>query len=119
MGARSRTRRECALPARLQFAHYFRLSGFRERLRDVLRAVPFGGIGRHGRSAGSIVVIRLIRGTLGLFLFLVLGAVATALQAPTTLPTRMAIEDDPPGEAVRVMDQRPQCPDSRSGSPRA
>jgi polysaccharide deacetylase family protein (PEP-CTERM system associated) len=33
------------LPARLQFAHYFRLSGFRERLRDVLRTAPFGGIG--------------------------------------------------------------------------
>jgi polysaccharide deacetylase family protein (PEP-CTERM system associated) len=33
------------LPARLQFAHYFRLSGFRDRLRDVLRAVPFGSIG--------------------------------------------------------------------------
>jgi polysaccharide deacetylase family protein (PEP-CTERM system associated) len=33
------------LPARLQFAHYFRLNGFRERLHDVLRAVPFGGIG--------------------------------------------------------------------------
>ena len=33
------------LPARLQFAHYFRLSGFRERLRDVLRGAPFGHIG--------------------------------------------------------------------------
>jgi peptidoglycan-N-acetylglucosamine deacetylase len=33
------------LPARLQFAHYFRLDGFRERLHDVLRAVPFGCIG--------------------------------------------------------------------------
>jgi hypothetical protein len=33
------------LPARLQFAHYFRLAGFRERLHDVLRAVPFGCIG--------------------------------------------------------------------------
>jgi len=33
------------LPARLHFAHYFRLSGFRERLRDILRAAPFGCIG--------------------------------------------------------------------------
>ena len=33
------------LPARLQFAHYFRLSGFRERLRDILSAAPFGCIG--------------------------------------------------------------------------
>jgi len=33
------------LPARLRFAHYFRLSGFRERLHDVLRAAPFGSIG--------------------------------------------------------------------------
>ena len=40
------------LPARLQFAHYFRLSGFRERLRDVLRAVPFGSI---GEMTGALV----------------------------------------------------------------
>jgi polysaccharide deacetylase family protein (PEP-CTERM system associated) len=40
------------LPARLQFAHYFRLNGFRDRLRDVLRAVPFGGI---GDMAGALV----------------------------------------------------------------
>jgi peptidoglycan-N-acetylglucosamine deacetylase len=33
------------LPARLQFAHYFRLSGFRERLHEVLRGAPFGCIG--------------------------------------------------------------------------
>jgi polysaccharide deacetylase family protein (PEP-CTERM system associated) len=33
------------LPARLQFAHYFRLSGFRGRLNDILRAAPFGRIG--------------------------------------------------------------------------
>ena len=33
------------LPARLQFAHYFRLSGFRERLQDILRAAQFGCIG--------------------------------------------------------------------------
>jgi len=33
------------LPANNQFAHYFRLGGFRERLRDVLSAVPFGCIG--------------------------------------------------------------------------
>jgi peptidoglycan-N-acetylglucosamine deacetylase len=33
------------LPARLQFAHYFRLSGFRKRLHDVLRGAPFGRIG--------------------------------------------------------------------------
>jgi polysaccharide deacetylase family protein (PEP-CTERM system associated) len=33
------------LPPRLQFAHYFRLSGFRERLHDVLREAPFGRIG--------------------------------------------------------------------------
>jgi peptidoglycan-N-acetylglucosamine deacetylase len=30
------------LPARLHFAHYFRLSGFRRRLHDILRAAPFG-----------------------------------------------------------------------------
>ena len=33
------------LPARLQFAHYFRLSGFRERLHEILRGTPFGCIG--------------------------------------------------------------------------
>jgi polysaccharide deacetylase family protein (PEP-CTERM system associated) len=33
------------LPVRLQFAHYFRLSGFHERLRHVLEGTTFGGIG--------------------------------------------------------------------------
>jgi len=33
------------LPARLQFAHYFRLSGFGRRLREVLRHGSFGRIG--------------------------------------------------------------------------
>jgi peptidoglycan-N-acetylglucosamine deacetylase len=33
------------LPARLQFAHYFRLSGFTNRLREVLRHASFGPIG--------------------------------------------------------------------------
>ena len=33
------------LPAALHFAHYFRLSGFGERLREVLGRVPFGPIG--------------------------------------------------------------------------
>jgi polysaccharide deacetylase family protein (PEP-CTERM system associated) len=30
------------LPARLHFAHYFRLSGFRKRLDEILRGAPFG-----------------------------------------------------------------------------
>lgn len=33
------------LPARLHFAHYFRLTGFRERLRAVLGGAPFGRLG--------------------------------------------------------------------------
>jgi hypothetical protein len=33
------------LPARLQFAHYFRLSGFERRLNDVLAGAAFGTIG--------------------------------------------------------------------------
>ncbi|MBW8866475.1 MAG: DUF3473 domain-containing protein [Acidobacteria bacterium] len=33
------------LPARLQFAHYFRLSGFGRRLKEVLRHGSFGRIG--------------------------------------------------------------------------
>ena len=33
------------LSARLQFAHYFRLSGFRARLRDILSGAPFGCVG--------------------------------------------------------------------------
>jgi polysaccharide deacetylase family protein (PEP-CTERM system associated) len=33
------------LPARLQFAHYFRLGGFTNRLREVLRNASFGPIG--------------------------------------------------------------------------
>jgi polysaccharide deacetylase family protein (PEP-CTERM system associated) len=41
------------LPPSLHFAHYFRLSGFRERLREVVSAMPFGSIAdlasaRHG-----------------------------------------------------------------------
>jgi len=36
------------LPARLHFAHYFRLSGFRNRLEQVLRAASFGCIGEMG-----------------------------------------------------------------------
>jgi len=51
------------------------------------------------------VITRFIRGTLGLFVFLALGAAATAGQDPKTAATRMAIDDDPPGEAVRVMDR--------------
>jgi len=33
-----------ALPPRLRFAHYFRLGGFRERLRRVLRGAEFGAL---------------------------------------------------------------------------
>jgi hypothetical protein len=33
------------LPARLHFAHYFRLSGFHDRLRAVLEGATFGRIG--------------------------------------------------------------------------
>ena len=33
------------LPARLHFAHYFRLNGFRERLRVILESAAFGRIG--------------------------------------------------------------------------
>jgi polysaccharide deacetylase family protein (PEP-CTERM system associated) len=33
------------VPARLHFAHYFRLTGFRERLRDVLHGTTFGRLG--------------------------------------------------------------------------
>ena len=33
------------LPARLQFAHYFRLSGFGDRLRQVVEGATFGRIG--------------------------------------------------------------------------
>jgi polysaccharide deacetylase family protein (PEP-CTERM system associated) len=33
-----------SLPARLRFAHYFRLGGFRERLRRVLRGGDFGAL---------------------------------------------------------------------------
>lgn len=34
-----------ALPRRLRFAHYFRLEGFRDRLRAVLRGAEFGPLG--------------------------------------------------------------------------
>jgi hypothetical protein len=34
------------LPARLHFAHYFRIGGFADRLRTILAGVQFGPIGR-------------------------------------------------------------------------
>jgi hypothetical protein len=34
------------LPARLHFAHYFRLGGFADRLRAILAGGHFGPIGR-------------------------------------------------------------------------
>ena len=37
-----------SLPPRLWFAHYFRLTGFRARLSDVLRGGDFGAIGDLG-----------------------------------------------------------------------
>ncbi|HKB09708.1 MAG TPA: polysaccharide deacetylase family protein [Vicinamibacterales bacterium] len=40
------------LPARLQFAHYFRLSGFVSRLREVLRHASFGPIGDMTPASG-------------------------------------------------------------------
>jgi peptidoglycan/xylan/chitin deacetylase (PgdA/CDA1 family) len=41
------------LPARLQFAHYFRLSGFGRRLREVLRHGSFGRIGDMAPVSGT------------------------------------------------------------------
>jgi polysaccharide deacetylase family protein (PEP-CTERM system associated) len=41
------------LPARLQFAHYFRLSGFGRRLRQVLRHGSFGRIGDMTPTSGT------------------------------------------------------------------
>jgi peptidoglycan-N-acetylglucosamine deacetylase len=41
------------LPARLQFAHYFRLNGFSARLREVLRQASFGSIGDMTPSSGT------------------------------------------------------------------
>jgi peptidoglycan-N-acetylglucosamine deacetylase len=41
-----------ALPARLRFAHYFRLDGFRERLRTILRNAAFGPIQAAADRAG-------------------------------------------------------------------
>lgn len=40
------------LPARLHFAHYFRLGGFRDRLREILRLVPFGSLEAIAATAG-------------------------------------------------------------------
>jgi peptidoglycan-N-acetylglucosamine deacetylase len=41
------------LPARLHFAHYFRLRGFSRRLREVLRHASFGPIGDMMPVSGS------------------------------------------------------------------
>ena len=57
------------------------------------------------------MIIRFGRGTLVLVCsVLVPGAVATALEAPTTPAIRIAIEDDPDGAAARVMDQAAAVP---------
>jgi hypothetical protein len=34
-----------ALPLRLRFAHYYRLTGFIGRLREILRGAAFGSLG--------------------------------------------------------------------------
>lgn len=41
------------LPARLRFAHYFRLDGFRERLRTILHSARFGPLHAVAERAGS------------------------------------------------------------------
>ena len=41
------------LPARLHFAHYFRLSGFGRRLREVLRRASFGPVGEITPVSGT------------------------------------------------------------------
>jgi peptidoglycan-N-acetylglucosamine deacetylase len=41
------------LPARLRFAHYFRLDGFRERLRTILHSARFGPLHSAAERAGS------------------------------------------------------------------
>jgi len=41
------------LPARLQFAHYFRLGGFANRLREVLQQASFGPIGDMAPVSGT------------------------------------------------------------------
>ena len=41
------------LPLRLRFAHYFRLDGFRERLKEVISHPGFGTLSEAARSAGS------------------------------------------------------------------
>ena len=43
-----------ALPLKLYFAHYFRLSGFADRLRDVLGGTSFGPLGAWGSVAGYL-----------------------------------------------------------------
>lgn len=40
------------LPVRLRFAHYFRLDGFRERLKEVMTHPGFGTLSEAARSAG-------------------------------------------------------------------
>lgn len=41
------------LPLRLRFAHYFRLDGFRERLKEVMEHPGFGTLSEAARSSGS------------------------------------------------------------------
>jgi peptidoglycan-N-acetylglucosamine deacetylase len=42
------------LPAAVHFAHYFRLSGFRDRLRQVLKGVAFGCLGDMAMSSSIL-----------------------------------------------------------------
>ena len=100
------------LPARLQFAHYFRLSGFRERLHDILRAASVRLHRRHGRSIGTIVIV-IIKA------ILVISSLAPSLLFSTgprrrwrrrRPAPRIAVDDEPAGAAARVLDEAGALP---------
>jgi polysaccharide deacetylase family protein (PEP-CTERM system associated) len=45
------------LPARLRFAHYFRLSGFESRLNEVLAGAAFGSLGEFLSAAPAVPIL--------------------------------------------------------------
>ena len=114
------------LPARLQFAHYFRLERLprpaARRAAPQSRSAVSATIGRSRLVPMTAAHPRVIAAArLGRVLCRAsCGAAATAAQrADTAAAPRIAIEDDPPGEAARGHARAAAAPASRFRSPRA
>ena len=85
------------LPASLHFAHYFRLDGFRNRLRSILGSATFGPIST-ARSPAHGVAMNVIWFPLAAFLF---GSQQPGQAVSGAVP-RIAIEDSVQVDAARL-----------------